>query len=65
MNIFQLDQLGERLLRLDQDGELFNCTAQLVMAAVAYRLRSQENEADLHRALGAALAPFIRDLDSP
>lgn len=35
MNIFDLDQLGERICQLDHDDELYNCTAQLVLAAHA------------------------------
>lgn len=35
MNIFDLDQLGERLVELDHDDELYNCTAKLVMSASA------------------------------
>jgi hypothetical protein len=33
MNIFDLDRLGERINQLDHADELYNCTAQLVIAA--------------------------------
>lgn len=65
MNTFDLDTLGERLVDLDKNDELFNCTAQLVLAAAEYKLIStcpytdRGNAAD--KALSQALKPFCKE----
>lgn len=66
MNIFDLDTLGERLVDLDKNDELFNCTAQLVLAAdamhayVAWQDNNPAEAIRLLKLLSQALAPFGR-----
>lgn len=56
-----LHLLGEVLYDLDKDDELYNCTAQLVLAAVAFRVAppGTELEKAAREALDAALVPFL------
>jgi len=66
MNILDLDRLGDRLYQLDQDDELYQCTAQLVLAAHGTMTRlTQGDTAAVVLALEnlkAALKPFMKDL---
>lgn len=72
MNIFDLDQLGERLVDLDDNQELYNCTAQLVIAANRL-LREFGGTPPFHALqcdcalcdMALRLRPFTKGLDGP
>lgn len=63
MNLLDLDWLGERICDLDHQDELYNSTAQLVLAAEAFKNLAVVPYTDqgnaVMAALEAALRPFL------
>ncbi len=62
MNVFALPELGMRLVELDENDELYNCTAQLVLAAnELWRALDHECQSESCRAcrVARALKPFL------